>query len=223
MNLYFQLYSEEKRNYIQAPPNKTIKDVPDAHLQQFPFQSCYNNNHNHNLRQIPLSANHKQHQHINSNNNHHTTNEKSKGMSSSEKFSVFRIFKRDAAHAAATGQFVNNNNSNFNNPTSQSRSDGTTGTATDISKFHSNIVSMPRSNASNLLSTETSNDIDVSGSTNLNQHSKFSSTINNTSNNATRQLSRSPSTASTGTKKSFTSTTFSSSNSSSERELKDCL
>lgn len=234
-----QYYSEEKRNYIQAPPNKTIKDVPDAHQQQFQFKSCYSHSHHNNLRQISLSANHKKQHNSGINNHHHTTNEKHKGTTSEKFSSVFSFFKRDAAascaNAAGTGHHfvnINNNNNNNNNISnlSQSRSGGGVGgetttattTAADISKLSSN---MPRSNHAHLSTDTTSNELDIRGSTNLNQHSKLSSsTINNTSNNATRQLSRSPSTASTGTKKSFSSTTtLSSSNSSSEQELKNCL
>lgn len=196
-----QLYSEEKRNYIQAPPNKTIQDVPDAHLQKFQFQSSiYAHPINNQRQQLSVSL-HK--------NNHNNSNEKGKN---SEKFSVFRIFKRE------NGNGGNNSSSSSSSSSAQQRVvvDGT-GTS-ENSKFHSNIVSMPRSN----LSTETSNEMnyDLSGSTNLNQHSKFSS-INNTSNN-NNKMSRSPSTVSTATRKSFSSSA-SSNPSSSDNEMKNCL
>lgn len=38
--------TEIKRSYIQAPPNKSIQDVPDASSQNLQMTLCYNNHHN---------------------------------------------------------------------------------------------------------------------------------------------------------------------------------
>jgi hypothetical protein len=204
-----QFHNEEKRNYIQAPPNKTIQDVPDAHRQQFQFHSSIyahlnNKQRQQQQQQLSLSLQHKNNNNHNNNNINNNNNNSSNEKGKSEKFSMmFKMFKRESgtSQQEKTKVVVEG-----------------TGTS-ENSKFHSNIVSMPRSNN---LSTETSNNenYDLSGSTNLNQHSKFSS-INNTSNNNNKTLSRSPSTISTATRKSFSSSA--SSNPSSDNELKNCL